>query len=111
MTSLNPVNIDKPVENIHPDNLPDAQQDHMASALTALVDHSARHTDVSQGIHAPMKSIMKIPWIHSLIPGIEKLAAAYHIGNFVAVRGTDETFFESMPLYARLVWSGYCEQH
>lgn len=103
MTSLHPTNVDKPVEVIHPDNLPDAGEDHMASALTALVDHSARHTDVSQGIHAPMRSVMKIPWIHSLIPGIEKLAVAYHIGNFVVVRGTNEPFFESMPLYARLV--------
>ncbi|KAF8892037.1 phosphatidylserine decarboxylase-domain-containing protein [Infundibulicybe gibba] len=93
---------DKPLENIHPDNLPDAQVDHLARALQALVDHSARHTDVSQNIHAPMHALFKIPWIHDLIPGIEKLAAAYHMGNFFLVRGTQEPVFESMPLYARV---------
>ncbi|RDB23914.1 Phosphatidylserine decarboxylase proenzyme 2 [Hypsizygus marmoreus] len=93
---------DKPVESIHPDNLPDAQPDHLATALTALVDHSAQHTDVGQGIHAPMHLVFKIPWIHKLIPGIEKLAVAYHIGNFVLVRETGEPIFESMPLYARV---------
>lgn len=41
-------------------------------------------------------------WITKLIPGIEKLAAEYHIGNFVALRGKNEDFFESMPLYTRI---------
>jgi len=53
-------------------------------------------------IHAPMDLVKQMSWLHTLIPGIEKLAAMYHIGNFVAVRGGNEKFFESMPLYTRL---------
>jgi phosphatidylserine decarboxylase len=102
MASLRPKHANKPVENIHPNNLPDANEDHLTAGLKALVNHSSKHSDVSQGIHAPMSGVMKLPWVHDLIPGIEKLAAAYHIGNFVVVRGTNERIFESMPIYARV---------
>lgn len=105
MTSLHPVNVDKPVENVHPSNLPNANKDHLAKGLSALVDHSARHSDVTQNIHAPMQTLEKLPWVHDLIPGIQKLAAEHHVGNFVVVRGTDQTFFESMPIYARFLSS------
>ncbi|KIK50764.1 hypothetical protein GYMLUDRAFT_182269 [Collybiopsis luxurians FD-317 M1] len=48
------------------------------------------------------KHIFGIPWIHNMIPGIENLAAQYHIGNFVVIRETGERIFESMPIYARI---------
>ncbi|KAG6891234.1 hypothetical protein C0995_008486 [Termitomyces sp. Mi166 len=92
----------KPTEQIHPTNLPDASPDHFASALEALVDHSTEHTDVGQGIHTPMHDLLRVPWIHKLIPGIEKLAVAYHVGNYYIVRSTGEPVFESMPIYARV---------
>ncbi|KAG5647920.1 hypothetical protein DXG03_007844 [Asterophora parasitica] len=99
------------VEKIHPDNLPDADEGHLSSALTALVDRSATHPDVSQNIHTPMHCIPRIEWIHSLVPGLEELSATYHIGNFVLVRETEEMQFEHMPIYARvgmhLVFYGY----
>ncbi|CAK5267630.1 unnamed protein product [Mycena citricolor] len=95
---------EKPIENIHPENntLPHLTSDQAAEGLVALVDHSANHTDVSQGIHASSHTIFSIPWIHKLIPGIEKLANAYHIGNFVAIRGSKDQIFEAMPIYARI---------
>ncbi|KAJ7668349.1 phosphatidylserine decarboxylase-domain-containing protein [Mycena rosella] len=95
---------DKPLEHIHSasNNLPNLTHDQAAAGLVALVDHSQKHTDVSQGIHASSHTLFSIPWIHHLIPGIEKLAAEYHIGNFVAIRGSKEQIFEAMPIYARI---------
>ncbi|KAJ6591617.1 phosphatidylserine decarboxylase-domain-containing protein [Mycena vulgaris] len=96
--------VDKPLENIQPhDNkLSHLTNEQAAQGLVALVDHSQKHTDVSQGIHATSHTLFSIPWIHRLIPGIEKLAAEYHIGNFVAIRGSKEQIFEAMPIYARI---------
>ncbi|EPQ53818.1 hypothetical protein GLOTRDRAFT_78900 [Gloeophyllum trabeum ATCC 11539] len=102
MSSLHPNNVDKPVETIHPDNLPHANKDTLAQALSTIVEHSSKHTDVTQSIHGPMHLIPSIPWVHKLIPGIEDLANKYHVGNFVVIRGTDERIFESMPIYARI---------
>ncbi|KAF7308811.1 hypothetical protein MKEN_01080700 [Mycena kentingensis (nom. inval.)] len=92
---------DRPLEKVDPSHLPGLTDEQAAKALVALVEHSVQH-DVSTGIHASSNTIFGIPWIHKLIPGIEKLAAAYHIGNFVAIRGTKEQVFEAMPLYARI---------
>jgi len=100
--SLHPVNVDKPIEVIHPDNLPDTNQDEVSKALETLVNYSASHSDVTQGIHARMHLIPSIPSLHPLIKGIEKVAAKYHIGNYVVLRGTKDKIFESMPIYARI---------
>ncbi|KAK7691397.1 hypothetical protein QCA50_004796 [Cerrena zonata] len=105
MASIHLSNVqDKPIEVIHPSNLPpDAQDPHLTvEALNTLVDHSAKHDDVRQSIHTPMHRLLHNNMIQKLIPGIEKLASDYHVGNFVMVRGTGEKFFESMPLYPRL---------
>jgi phosphatidylserine decarboxylase len=92
----------KPVEQIHPDNLPNVSKDKVAVALTALVDRSATHpADVDQGLYMKLTDIRKGHWFHKLIPGLENLAAKYHTGNFVIVRDTNEKIFELMPLYAR----------
>ncbi|KAF8075020.1 phosphatidylserine decarboxylase-domain-containing protein [Lyophyllum atratum] len=100
---------DKSIDPILPSNLPASDDSPLSGALTALVDHSATHTDVSQGIHAPVHT--HIPWIRALVPGIEDLAVTRHLGNFVCIRETDKTIFESMPIYARigmhLVFYGY----
>lgn len=93
----------KPVETVHPDNLPAASQDPglAATALEKLVAHSEDHGDVKHGIHAPMHMLHNIPLVHKLVPGIEQLASQYHVGNFVIVRSTGERIFESMPIYPR----------
>ncbi|KZP30542.1 hypothetical protein FIBSPDRAFT_945896 [Athelia psychrophila] len=102
MTSLHPDNITRPVEKIAKDSLHGVDADAAGAALSGLVDHSAEVDDVSHGIHAQAHSISHIPYLHKLIPGLEHLAAKYHIGNYVAVRGSNEKFFESMPIYARI---------
>ncbi|KAJ7623253.1 phosphatidylserine decarboxylase-domain-containing protein [Roridomyces roridus] len=73
-----------------------------AGGLKALVHHSGEHADVSQSIHASSHTIHGAPWLHNLLPGIEKFASQYHVGNFVVVRGSKEQIFEAMPIYARL---------
>lgn len=104
MTSMNPVPANqKLVEtNQHPNTLPEESRDPdvAASALNQLVEHSNDHSDVRHGIHAPFHKIASIPLVHKLVPGIEKLADKFHVGNFVVVRGGDK-FFESMPIYPR----------
>jgi phosphatidylserine decarboxylase len=97
--------VDKPMEQIHIDSLPDAQPDHLANGLVALVEHSADHENVSEDIQAAMFAVSSIPWLGRLVPGIEHLASKYHIGNFVVVRDTNEKIFESMPIYARSVYT------
>ncbi|EJF56197.1 hypothetical protein DICSQDRAFT_93902 [Dichomitus squalens LYAD-421 SS1] len=93
----------KPIETIRPDSLPEVQDpNQVADALDKLVDHSEEHADVKQSIHAPFHQLYNIPLIHKLIPGLEKLANEYHVGNFVIVRSTGEKIFESMPIYPRL---------
>ena len=94
----------KPVEIVHPDHLPSKSKHPkvVASALETLVKRSEKYEDVRLGIHAPMHRLFSLPKVTKLIPGIEKLANEYHIGNFVEIRGTGERFFESMPIYTRL---------
>lgn len=96
---------DKPVEKIQPgvNNLSEAQDEHIAQGLESMVAHSETNHDVSHGIHMHGKNVFEVPWIHKMIPGIEKLASNYHIGNFVVVRESGERIFESMPIYARCV--------
>ncbi|KAJ3730022.1 phosphatidylserine decarboxylase-domain-containing protein [Lentinula guzmanii] len=95
---------DKPVEKIQPqtNNLSEAQDEHIAKGLESMVAQSETNHDVSHGIHMHGKTVLEVPWIHKMIPGIEKLAANYHIGNFVVVRESGEKIFESMPIYARI---------
>jgi phosphatidylserine decarboxylase len=101
MASLHPDNVTKPVDPITEDTIPDATNQHLAEALESLVDHSAKHVDLENSIHAAAHNISRIPFLGRLVPGLEDLAAKYHIGNFVMMRGTNEKFFESMPIYAR----------
>jgi hypothetical protein len=62
------------------DTIPDATNEHFASALESLVNHSVKHVDLGDNIHAS--------------------APKYHIGGLMMVRlglrGTDEKCFGSM---------------
>lgn len=102
---MTPLLSDKPIEIIHSDSLPDADLEQVAKALTKLVERSAKNDNVQEHIYASEYTVEELSWIHHLIPGLEKLAAKYHFGNYVVVRGTNEPFFESMPLYTRCVGS------
>jgi phosphatidylserine decarboxylase len=107
MTSLNAHNIDKPIDPQTKDSLthPDTGHVHGAEpvtkALYAAVDASESDADVQAGIHAPINSIFGNSFVQKWVPGLQDLAAKYHVGNYVLMRGTGEKFFESMPLYPR----------
>jgi hypothetical protein len=73
MPPSDPGSVDKPVESIHPDNLPEVNQESISRGLAALVDQSSKHDDSSQSIHAHMAGLGDLKWIHKIIPGIEKL--------------------------------------
>lgn len=92
---------EKPLENMDTNNLSEATNANMAEGLETMVSRSESHNDVSHGIHMHGHNLLEVPWIHKMIPGVEKLASAYHIGNFVIDRRNGEKFFESMPIYAR----------
>jgi hypothetical protein len=68
-----------------------------ANRLKNMVERSSTTHDLTQSIHSHLPFVGKLKWV----PGIEKLAAKYHWGNFVAIRGTNDRIFESMPIYAR----------
>ncbi|KAJ3489822.1 hypothetical protein NLI96_g1860 [Meripilus lineatus] len=98
----------KPVEVIHPSNLPEsADPKIVAKALDHLVNESTEHNhNVNHTIHAPLHKLKDLPdnvreKLKEYVPGLEKLANDYHIGNFVAMR-SGERFFETMPIYPRL---------
>ncbi|KAK0203038.1 phosphatidylserine decarboxylase-domain-containing protein [Desarmillaria ectypa] len=95
---------DKPVEtDIQPESFLSTTEDNLALTLEALVDSSATNAnDVTQGVDMYTVHMFRIPWIHKLIPELERLAAEYHIGNYVMIRATGERVFESMPIYARI---------
>ncbi|ORY72903.1 phosphatidylserine decarboxylase-domain-containing protein [Leucosporidium creatinivorum] len=72
-------------------------------ALKGLIDEpGAKHKHLS--IHSPAPEVITNAWLNNLIPGIHKLEATYHVGNWVATaRGPNPPkVFESMPLYVRL---------
>jgi phosphatidylserine decarboxylase len=100
MASIHAANVDKPVELIKADSLSPAERKHFGKALEAVVEQSGIYADLTHGIHA--HSPVHMPFLKKLIPGLEDLASKYHFGNYVAMRGTDEKFFESMPIYARI---------
>ena len=62
--------------------------------------------DISQTIHTHMHHVTSHPWLGKYIPGLEALAAKYHVGNFVAIRETSEKIFESMPICKFRISSG-----
>jgi hypothetical protein len=67
---------DKPIRLIHPDQLPDATKDDMVKSLSAVIDHTSSHSDLTQSIHAHGIHLgIGAHWIHKLIPGLEKLYA------------------------------------
>jgi phosphatidylserine decarboxylase len=95
--------IQKPVENdITPSKaLPGVDHHAAMQALDKLTDESQVHGDVTKSIHGHHGALQKVGWLSVMVPGIEDLAAKYHVGNYVVVRETGEKFFESMPIYAR----------
>lgn len=84
----------------------------IAEALKESVErsnprHAANSNDVTQGIHGHLHHFAPglaghHSWLNKFVPQLQSLATKYHAGNYVAIRGTNERVFESMPIYARL---------
>ncbi|KAG1854839.1 phosphatidylserine decarboxylase-domain-containing protein [Suillus subalutaceus] len=84
----------------------------IAEALKETVErsspqHADNRNDVTQGIHGHLHHFASGGpahhlWLSKFVPQLQSLAAKYHVGNYVAIRGTNERIFESMPIYARL---------
>ena len=114
MSTLRAKQITKPIDPIRSEGHPlgDVKQEAVIKGLSKLVATSADEPDVGHHILAPVHTLNKshFDWIRKLIPGIERVAVEYHVGNFVAIRGTDEKVFESMPLYARCVTLDMCSE-
>ncbi|EGN95070.1 hypothetical protein SERLA73DRAFT_95738 [Serpula lacrymans var. lacrymans S7.3] len=105
MSSLHGSDINKPLEEVDSNSLPNTHNDAVAHALTSLVGHSAASEhggDVTQGIHGHIHVLDHVKWLKGIVPEVQSLAAHYHVGNFVIKRETGEKFFESMPIYARI---------
>ncbi|OAX43191.1 hypothetical protein K503DRAFT_847325 [Rhizopogon vinicolor AM-OR11-026] len=68
--------------------------------------HPDNRNDVTQGIHGHVHHFASVSgnhsWLNKFVPQLEALAAKYHVGNYVIIRGTNQRIFESMPIYARL---------
>ncbi|KWU43859.1 hypothetical protein RHOSPDRAFT_34660 [Rhodotorula sp. JG-1b] len=83
---------------------PHPRELHQGDFVTALdgLTHAPDEPPKDLDIHTPAATGVKHPWLQRLIPGIEKLAAGYHLGNYVLTR-TDppEKVWESMPIYVR----------
>jgi len=79
-----------------------ATHEDLARGLQELVHQSGHNADVSETIHGDSGKLASHPWLHKFVPGIQKWEALHHVGNYVAIRGTDQTTFESMPIYARI---------
>ncbi len=65
---------DKPVEtDIQLESFLSTTEDNLALTLEALIDSSATNAgDVTQGVDMHTMHMFRIPWIHKLIPELEK---------------------------------------
>lgn len=79
----------------------DATHEDLARGLQEVVHRSGNTDDVSDTIHGETGTISSHPWLKEFIPGLHKWESSHHVGNFVAIRGTDDKIFETMPIYAR----------
>ncbi|GAA6006098.1 uncharacterized protein JCM10292_006548 [Rhodotorula paludigena] len=81
----------------------EASTEDYANALDGLT-HDPDQEPQDLDIHTPAHTGVKHSWLHRFVPGIERVAASYHLGTYVAAaRGPDPPrAWESMPLYVRI---------
>ncbi|TRM57435.1 phosphatidylserine decarboxylase-domain-containing protein [Schizophyllum amplum] len=109
----------KPVEEIGiPEDAPDsadanAEVKEAADALVQMIDQSAAFNCAPEDGEADSMDVVAVDALFATtenydavqllrLPWLERIAASYHVGNFVIVRETGERVFEYMPLYARI---------
>ncbi|BGP43252.1 hypothetical protein JCM10450v2_007397 [Rhodotorula kratochvilovae] len=80
----------------------DATTEDYAATLDGLT-HAPDEEPKSLDIHTPAHEGVKHSWLQRFVPGIERVAASYHLGNYVTTRGPDAVkVWESMPIYVRI---------
>ncbi|BGP27390.1 hypothetical protein JCM10295v2_006358 [Rhodotorula toruloides] len=83
----------------HPRELTEGDYIGALDSLTHGPDEEPKELD----IHTPAEHGVKHKWLQHFIPGIEKMASEYHVGNFVLTRGDSPVkIWESMPIYVRV---------
>ncbi|GAA6008359.1 hypothetical protein JCM11491_004448 [Sporobolomyces phaffii] len=86
----------------HPQDAQFSQADY-GSVLDSLThDAAGDNAAEEQDIHTPADTAVHHKWLKRFVPGIETLAAKYHLGNWVVDRQTGEKRWESMPIYVRI---------
>ncbi|TNY19499.1 phosphatidylserine decarboxylase-domain-containing protein [Rhodotorula diobovata] len=81
---------------------PEATHEDYAATLDGLT-HAPDEEPKEIDIHTPAEEGIAHAWLQRFIPGIEKVAASYGLGNYVVTRGPGGTkVWESMPLYVRV---------
>ncbi|GAA5914585.1 uncharacterized protein JCM6883_004428 [Sporobolomyces salmoneus] len=83
---------------------PEFSQADYATVLDSLThDPSTGDNSAQEGdIHTPTDHAVHHAWLRRIVPGIETLAAKYHLGNWVVDKKTGERKWESMPIYVRV---------
>ncbi|POY70494.1 hypothetical protein BMF94_6562 [Rhodotorula taiwanensis] len=86
-------------DDLHPREINDGD---FQTALDGLT-HAPGEPPKDLDIHTPAEKGVKHSWLQRYVPGIEKLAAEYHVGNYVVTRDDPPNkFWESMPIYVRI---------
>ncbi|GAA5885843.1 hypothetical protein JCM16303_000077 [Sporobolomyces ruberrimus] len=74
-----------------------------ATVLDSLThDQGGENTAQEGDALTPADQAVHHGWLKRFVPGIETLAAKYHLGNWVVDRQTREKRWESMPIYVRI---------
>uniref|UniRef100_A0A0K3CT30 phosphatidylserine decarboxylase n=1 Tax=Rhodotorula toruloides TaxID=5286 RepID=A0A0K3CT30_RHOTO len=83
----------------HPRELTEGDYAGALDSLTHGPDEEPKELD----IHTPAEHGVKHKWLQRFVPGIEKIASEYHVGNYVMTRGDNAVkVWESMPIYVRV---------
>ncbi|GAA6056378.1 hypothetical protein JCM3770_005979 [Rhodotorula araucariae] len=81
---------------------PEATTEDYAATLDGLT-HGPDEEPKGLDIHTPAHQGVNHSWLQRFIPGVEKVAAGYHLGNYVTTRGPDAVkVWETMPIYVRI---------
>ncbi|GAA5959409.1 hypothetical protein JCM3765_006595 [Sporobolomyces pararoseus] len=87
----------------HPSDPQFSQADY-AAVLDSLTHdpQTGSSSAPEQDIHTPAEHAVHHQWLKKFVPGVETLAAKYHLGNWVVDRQTGEKKWEGMPAYVRI---------
>ncbi|GAA5931110.1 uncharacterized protein JCM15063_002546 [Sporobolomyces koalae] len=84
----------------HPRDAQFAQADY--STVLDTLTHEPTDPPPALDVHTPSDQAVHHAWLKKLVPGIETIAAKYHLGNWVVDRQSGQRRWESMPIYVRI---------